>query len=135
MVGVRLIKKICIKTNMNFEEICQSKKELNDLLKQFYAGARTEKGEKYKNNSLSSFRSSLRRYFLDEMKIDIFNDETFTESNILFKNILKGGEQSGFGDTEHYEEIEPKDLRKLSSSFNIDTPEGLQEFIWFNVLL
>ena len=35
----------------------------------------------------------------------------------------------------HYLEIEPEDLEKLYIGFNIHTPAGLQELVWFHILV
>ena len=133
-VGVSLLQKFCMGTGIDFNTETKSKEKLNMLLMKFFAGARTEKGEQYKINSLMSFRNSLQRYFMDTENINIFDDETFIESNAIFNNILREAKKMGKGDTEHYPKIEPEDLEKLHASFNPTTPTGLLEYIWFNVM-
>ena len=100
----------------------------------FYAGARTEKGDKYKNNSMISFRHSIQRHFIDTKDINIIDDSDFVPANNLFVNILKEGKKTGKGATDHYPEIEPEDMRKLNHSFDTTTPTGLLEHVWFNIM-
>ena len=40
----------------------------------------------------------------------------------------------GKGETKHYPEIEPEDLNKLYDSFDISTPTGLFEKVWFDIM-
>ena len=65
--------------------------------------------------------------------IDIINDLDYKEANACFTNILRIAKSEGLGDTTHYPEIEPEDLRKLNAGFDINSPEGLQEKVWFDV--
>ena len=132
-VGVSLLQKFCMGTGKDFDMAIKSKEQLNALLMKFYAGARTEKAEQYKNNSLLSFRNSIQRYFMETQKVNIFDDELFNDSNAIFINILREGKKMGKVDTEHYPEIKPEDLAKLHASFHPNTPTGLLEYIWFNV--
>ena len=134
-VGIKLLKKYCSGTGVDFEEEVREKESLDNLLMKFYAGIRTERGDVYKNNSLISFRNSLHRYFMEKQKVNIFDDHHFKNSNTVFRNVLKNGKSSGKGNTTHYPEIEPEDLEKLNNSFDINSPVGLQEFIWFNIML
>ena len=57
-------------------------KELNKHLTRFYAGARTEKGELYKINTMHALRGGLQRHFSEVRNIDIINDEEFNGANI-----------------------------------------------------
>ena len=52
----------------------------------------------------------------------------------MFKNVTKDVKSAGKGDTDHYPEVEPEDLKKLYDSFNVDNPAGLQELCWFNIV-
>ena len=40
----------------------------------------------------------------------------------------------GKGSTEHHPEIEPEDLKTLYENTNIETPTGLQQKVWFDIL-
>ena len=58
-------------------------------------------------------RNGLRRYFKDNRKIDIINDDFFEEANLCFSNILKKIRTTNKGQVRHYPEIEPEDLLEL----------------------
>ena len=111
-----------------------SKEELKQSLTKYFAGVRTEKGEMYKINSMHSLRNGLQRHFLVHRAIDIINDDFFKESNDCFHNILKNIRASSKGLVKHFPEIEPEDLIKLYKSFNIETPVGLQEKVWLDIM-
>ena len=57
----------------------------------------------------------------------------FKEANLCFENVLKLTKSEGYSDTTHYTELEPKDLHNLYAGFNTNTPEGLQDKVWFNI--
>ena len=101
----------------------------------FYAGARTEKGELYKINSLNAIRSGLQRHLLETRNIDIINDDYFYDSNICFKNMLSQVRATVKGPVKHHPEIEPEDLSKLYNSFELDRPTGLLEKVWIDIML
>lgn len=108
---------------------------LNNLLVEFYPGARTEKGELYKLNSMKGLRSGIQRYYLEKKEIDIVDSNMFNTSNTCFNNVLKTIKESGKGDTDHHPEIEPEDIRKLYESIDINKPVGLQEKVFVDILL
>ena len=112
-----------------------SKEQLRDLLAKFFAGARTEKGQLYKVNTMQAIRSGLQRHFMETRKIDIINDDFFQETNSCFHNILKNIRSSTKGQVKHYPEIEPEDLKKLYRSIDTNTPTGLLEKVWVDVML
>ena len=63
-----------------------SKEQLRDLLAKFFAGARTEKGQLYKVNTMQAIRSGLQRHFMETRKIDIINDTAKSPSIIITIN-------------------------------------------------
>ena len=69
---------------------------------------------------MKSIRSSLQRHFFKTLKVDIIHDIQFIEANAVFNNALKIIKSAGKGETEHYPEIEPEDIRKLCESFDIN---------------
>ena len=111
--------------------------ELRDLLTRFYAGARTEEGELYKVNMMQSLRNGLRRWFLENRKIDIINDDFFAEANLCFGNMLKRIKTTKKGQVRHYPEIEPEDLQELYHHLNQNkgTAAGLQQKVWLDIML
>ena len=134
--AVNTFEKFLIETNI-CDKLCLStidKEQLQDILCKFYAGSRTEKGELYKVNALHALRNGLRRHFLEKLEIDVINDESFISSNTVFQNMLAKVKHSSKGITNHFPEIEPEDIRILSSTMNLDTPEELQEKVWFDAM-
>ena len=132
--GVKILADYCRNAEIVFPPTMATAAELNSVLSRFYIAARTKKGEIYKINSMKSIRFALQRYFLETNHIDIIEHEELTEANMVFQNVLKKVKAAGKGDTVHYPEIEPEDLRKLYSSFDINDPAGLQELCWFNIM-
>ena len=127
--ALRVLESFCKKTHTSFTD-----SNLDVLLSKLYISARTSKGENYKLNSLKSLRSSLQRYFLKERNVDIINNDVFRNSNLCYENKLKETKANGKGETNHYPEIEPEDLKKLYSSFDLETPTGLFEKVWFDIM-
>ena len=48
----------------------------------------------------------------------------------MLRTIIK----SGKGDINHYPEIEPEDVKKLYSSFDLNSPTDLLEKVWFGIM-
>ena len=94
---------------------------LNQRLERFYAAVRKEDGEYYKLNSMRSVRSSIQRRYLEKCSVDIIDDIRFKTSNNTFNNICKRIKASGKGDTEHYPEMEPEDIRRLCAFYSTTT--------------
>ena len=109
--------------------------ELKNVLSRFYAGCRTEKGELYQVNSMHSIHNGLQRHFLMVRNIDIINDNFFVESNACFQNVIVKIRSTVKGHVSHYPEIESEDLSKLYNSFNTDTPTGLLEKVWMDIMI
>ena len=131
--SVTLLKKFCAAMDSSIDDLGEVK-DLDTVLVKFYAGVRKPNGERYKVNSLRSHRFSLQRYFLETRNINIIEDNGFKRCNAVFTNILKETRQAGKGDTDHYPEIEPEDLKLLYNSFNQNCPTGLQEKVWFDIM-
>ena len=53
----------------------------------------------------------------------------------MFSECPKNVRSSAKGQVEHHPEIEPEDMLKLYSSIDINTPTGLQEKVWLDVML
>ena len=133
--SAKVLKTFCDESGVKFPDSdVVTASELNKLLCKFYIAARNKKGELYKVNSMKSIRFSLQRYFLEKSKLDILNEKHFDESNTIFQNVLKNVKAAGKGETDHYPEIEPEDLAKLYSSFDVNDPAGLQNLVWFNIM-
>lgn len=134
--GMKLLKLFAKEVGISDTELDNlSNDALNNLLKRFYTGVRTTKGEYYKVNSMRSIRFSVQRYFMQLSDFDIITCQDFHTSNLCFENLLKILTKSGKGNTDHHPEIEPEDIKKLYSSFDINNPIGLQEKVWLDVMM
>ncbi|XP_072023476.1 uncharacterized protein [Amphiura filiformis] len=120
----------------NFEEF--GKKELADVLVKFYVEARREDGERYKAGSLTNIRAGLNRHLKNTgLEINIITEPIFALANHVFSANQEKLKKEGYGGTKHYAAIDASDVVKLYESgvFNEDTPEGLQNKVWFELML
>ena len=129
-----LLKTFCDQTNLNTDLEQISAKQLDRVLQRFFAGVRKPNGELYKPTTMNSFRFGFQRYFLNRLGFDIIKAPDFSLSNTCFKNMLRTIIKSVKGDINHYPEIEPEDVKKLYSSFDLTSPTGLLEKVWFDVM-
>ena len=95
--------------------------------------------EEYSNNSLSSLRAGLARYFKLKLNIDIMDNPAFIQVNELFAGKLHINKQEGKGTTRHKEPISDQDLQTLKHYFetNMAGPPNatlLQEIVLFNII-
>ena len=114
-----------------------TKAELDTRLRTFYAEMRNAKCEIYKRTSLLSIRSEIGRHLAKNQSFDIAKDPDFKSSNDLFSSILKKTHREGKGNVEHKDGITPPDIKKLymSMAFNVNTPFGLLNKVWFEMCL
>ena len=118
----------------DFDEI--SKKELNELLVDFYLNARKKSGGHYKKSALSSIRFGLQRHFMLTREFNIISDPLFKQSNQVFEAVVVELKPQGFAKVEHHEPILTEDLVKIYSSHapsSLD-PKSLQYFVWFSIM-
>ena len=81
-----------------------------------------------------AIQADVQRVFFKSKDIDVINDQAFREANVCFHNILGHIKSSGKGSTNQYPEIEPEVLKKLHSSFNLESPTGLFEKVRFDIM-
>ena len=111
--GLNLLNKFLAETGNGAQVDSLTPRELNLKLIAFYPGARTEKGELYKLNSMKNVRFSIQRYYLEKTGVDIITSDEFKASNICFNNVCNNIKKMGKGSTAHHAEIEPEDIQKL----------------------
>ena len=115
-----------------------SKEMLDKSLAKFFANAKKKDGTRYKANALLSLRLGLRRHYLDTFGFDIVNDESFSYSSKVFKAAVKDLRRQGLGSVKHHIPITRADMTKLYSGdtvvFYTDTPNGLLNKVWFEVM-
>ena len=125
-------KKICCR----FETVTPP--ELNDILKRFWVEARKQNGEKYTKTSLTSIRFGLWRFIKNcRPEMDIMSSPDFKQSNTVFKAQTVQLKREGKAKVQHKPTISEEDLQKLysSSAFDMNTAAGLQNKVWFEVML
>ena len=84
--------------------------------------------------AFNALRYGLQRHSLELKSWDIKADSSFIECNQIFKTMQGRLKQCGKRKVESHPEIEPEDIRKLYSSFDVETPGVLQEKVWFDIM-
>ncbi len=126
----------------NFELL--GKSDLNEHLRNFYAcikkkgkGANTD-GGLYKINAFTNLKYGLARFIKSSMGYDIVDDVAFESSGQVYKAMLKKLAREGYGGTNHMVSISEEDLALLFSgthhAFDVNTPVGLQQKVWFDIV-
>ena len=113
------------------EELCQ-------VLRQFYAEVRQKNGNKYSRSGLTNIRASLQRHLTSppfNRNINIIRDREFQAANAVIQGQIKILRQSGNDITKHKKPIDSEDMAKIRESFKVETPAGLQNKVFFDLLL
>lgn len=121
---------------MELSEIVENPTELNNQLRYYYASDRQKNGEELKKKSLDSLKYGISKHLLDTYNINL-KDQQFLSSNETYKSKVKQLKRSGHGSVDHKPVISDSDLEKLNDEcvpFNINTPCGLQNKVWFDVM-
>ncbi|MBN3310955.1 KCTD1 protein, partial [Amia calva] len=118
---------------MDKEALCQ-------VLRSFYAEARSKSGQLYSKSSLISIRSSLNRYLNEPpycRTLDLTKDPELRSANLTLAAVIRKLEEQGAGPVVQKQAITRSDLRKLytSSVFNTNTPFGLLNKVWFETCM
>lgn len=139
--AVKLLRDYCLSknTNQEFENLTGS--ELDTLLKGFYVNLRRQNGELYNRSSFLVIRQSLNRFLKNppvNKTFDIISDPEFTNCNAAFKAMCKKMREEGKGKVQHKVPIEKGDIFKLYTHprvFNTDTPSGLLNKVFFEIMI
>ena len=123
------------KEDVNFEEYTNN--HLDSILSQFFANLRTEKGQLYKVNSLASIKYGIWKHMKDKgTDIDSAEFEKWQET---FKAVKVRSTRQGKGSVDHKQAISNLDLEKLYDpshhTFDTSTPQGLQQKVFFEIIL
>ena len=112
------------------------KKELNELLANFWPSAKKQNGDSYKKSALVGIRFGLQRHFLLKREFDIISGGEFSKSNQIFEAEIVEFKGQGFGRVDHHSPISKEDLEKIQSSYNPSSPDSksLQQVVWFNIM-
>jgi hypothetical protein len=111
---------------------------LDKNLAKFYATAKKEDGQKYKAETLLTFRQGLRMHYQKQMNVDIVNDRQFSYSTKVFKATVADLRRKGLGVVKHHIPITKDDMTKLYSGdtcvFDVEAPYGLLNKVWFEIM-
>ena len=108
-----------VKNTESLEKI--PKKELNELLANFWPNAKKQNGDSYKKSALMGIPFGLQRHFLLKRELDI-SDGEFSKSNQIFEAAIVELKGQGFGKVDHHIPISKEDLEKIQSSYNSSNP-------------
>lgn len=122
------------------EQLCSAEvtvEQLDKYLYRLYANIRKKDGQRYTRKSMLTVRFGLQRLFLKCRDLDIINDDRFRRSKESFKAVLCDLKKGGLGDSKHKAVIIEQDLKRLydSSALSTETPEGLQNKVFFEYML
>ena len=111
------------------------KKELNELLANFWPNVKKQNGDSYKKCALMGIRFSLERHFILKREFDIISDGELSKSNQIFDAAIVKLKWQGLGRVDHHSPISKEDLEKIQSSYNPSSPDpkSLQQVVWFNI--
>lgn len=137
-ITVRLFRAYLAEKGLPTDFEALDKNELAAILSKFYLEARRVDGEFFKTSSLNNIRACLNRHLKDVNPglIDINKDTEFSKANVAFRaakvQLKKAGKGPG-----HRPSLDENDVKKLYTSgvFNQNTPAGLQQKVWFELMI
>ncbi|XP_061572839.1 activating transcription factor 7-interacting protein 1 isoform X2 [Cololabis saira] len=115
-----------------------SKKELNDILREFYGTVRNFKGDLYGLSSYTGIRAGLNRYVSDpplSLSWCLLKDKEFKTSNNVFAGVVNMLRKNGLDTIVHHTSITNADLNTIKRVLNPNTPTGLVNKVWFDTQL
>lgn len=111
---------------------------MDNVLRRFYAEARTKKGEEYGRSSLLGFRNAVERHLAaNDREVKITKNPLFARSNKMLECKLKLNRREGKENVKHKQVIQPEDIEKLKNSpfLSYRDAAGLLRRVWFLVTL
>lgn len=126
-----------------------TKPQLASLLRQFYAEARTVKGELYKKTTLLSLRNGINRHLNTSlrqqaennenvMSVDLTKDPDFVPANDMLKAMKKVLKKNNKAAIIHYPPVDTADLVLMRQYFLQNyrhSPKALQQQVFVNVMV
>ena len=113
---------------------CEALESLDNLLEQFYAGARAKNGEHYSTRTLFALKFGLQRKFIAEHKIDTGDDKKFPKSHRIFKAVVTKLKKEGKGCVEHHSAVLDNDMERIQQNVDLTTPQGLQDKVYIDIM-
>ena len=114
-----------------------SREDLDKLISSFYVDVRKKDGSKYKLSSLKGMRFGLCRHFSQELDIDIVKDPAFKKANDVLTAVTVQLKREGLGKVDYTPSLEPDELKYIynSTGMNVNTPVGLLNKVWLDIML
>ena len=110
--------------------------ELSSVLRRFYAEVKSNQKKDLTPSALTGIRAAIHRTLTSQpisRPVNILQDKEFLPANKMFEAVCKSYYKKGNPKPQHKSPIEPGDFEKLKSYFSTDSPDKLQEFVWFNL--
>ena len=93
-------------------------------------------GSKYSKKSMQSIKFGLQRKFLNSPKaVDIVHHPEYKNSGRVFKAVSSTLKKEGKGAVKPKEAISEQDMAKIQHSLDLSTPQGLQDKVFFDIML
>ena len=108
------------KRRISFDWKTLSSKELNDILRKFYAGVKRKQERTLSPSALTGIRAAVHRFITsppNNRAINISKDSEFIPANNMFQAKCKLYYHSGSPKPTHKNGIEDRDMKKLSRYF------------------
>ncbi|XP_071956065.1 uncharacterized protein [Antedon mediterranea] len=111
--------------------------QLNAFLRSFFGEVKRSNGELYAKRSMITLRYGLQKHFKKVKTIDIVNDSQFKQANEMYQTVLMQIKLSGKGCGSPKDPISKEDFLKIkaSSALNVNTPRGLQNKVFVDLML
>ncbi|VDH92651.1 Hypothetical predicted protein [Mytilus galloprovincialis] len=138
--GVKLFRGWLKENNLQTDFEMTDVSTLNERLKIFYASLQTKNGEEYSKSALIGIRAALSRHLTSppyNREISLMKDREFMTSNHVMLGLVKIIKREGRDVTIHKKAVSKGDIEKLYSSevFNLDSPETLQNKVFWHIML
>ncbi|XP_071138463.1 uncharacterized protein KIAA1958-like [Mytilus edulis] len=139
--AIKLVYDYCVSKGIDANIEDRSPASLNNLLKEFYVNIRQANGDYYSRSSFCVIRQSINRHLKQpphNKPFDVITDTAFTTANNIFKAMCKKLRKEGKGQIKHKKSVDKGDIKKLYEhprTFNVNSPSGLLNKVWFEVLL
>ena len=136
--GVKKFEEWCIKRNVTIDLKTVDVKVLADVLRRFYAEAKTNKGLPLSPSGIIGVRAALHRKITQapiSRVLNILTHPSFIIANNMVDTKIKLFRKTHNPKPKHKLSIEDGDMSKLREYFkmNLTSPSVLQHFVWFSL--
>ena len=136
--GATVFMEWCLKRDVSVNMNNITSMELNDILRWFYAEAKTKSGCSYTPSAMTGIRAAIQRFMTMppfNRSINLINDREFIPANKVFSAKLKKYVSDGNAKPKHKPTISDDDMALLGKYFSgyKEDPCTLQDFVWFSL--